>query len=210
MKLMILDEARPKIMNRSGWSWLNLTDWTDSVPVPEERYLSFIEKRKLKNKNANGESNQINNRSARGFLRKSRRSSRNSSVGRALDWRSKGPWFDPGFRQWFCAVCTLGKGFQCCHYLLLIITYDYLRLLTISPPVVGIRLYWVTHDNLQLVLWQKTQSVGFEPTLPKGIWFLVRRLNHSATTASISMKHTPAPPLRIVTKSAWTSRNSSK
>ena len=28
---------------------------------------------------------------------------RNSSVGRALDWRSKGPWFDPGFRQplWF-------------------------------------------------------------------------------------------------------------
>ena len=25
--------------------------------------------------------------------------SRNSSVGRALDWRSKGPWFDPGFRQ---------------------------------------------------------------------------------------------------------------
>ena len=132
MKLMILDEARPKIMNRSGWSWLNLTDWTDSVPVPEERYLSFIEKRKLKNKNANGESNQINNRSARGFLRKSRRSSWNSSVGRALDWRSKGPWFDPGFRQWFCAVCTLGKGFQCCHYLLLIITYHYLSLLTIT------------------------------------------------------------------------------
>ena len=27
------------------------------------------------------------------------------------------------------------------------------------------------------------QSVGFEPTLPEGIWFLVRRLNHSATTA---------------------------
>ena len=26
--------------------------------------------------------------------------SRNSSVGRALDWRSKGPWFDPGFRQY--------------------------------------------------------------------------------------------------------------
>ena len=26
-------------------------------------------------------------------------SCRNSSVGRALDWRSKGPWFDPGFRQ---------------------------------------------------------------------------------------------------------------
>ncbi len=26
-------------------------------------------------------------------------SSRNSSVGRALDWRSKGPWFNPGFRQ---------------------------------------------------------------------------------------------------------------
>ena len=24
---------------------------------------------------------------------------RNSSVGRALDWRSKGPWFNPGFRQ---------------------------------------------------------------------------------------------------------------
>ena len=26
---------------------------------------------------------------------------RNSSVGRALDWRSKGPWFNPGFRQCF-------------------------------------------------------------------------------------------------------------
>src|SRR4029434_11319026 len=26
---------------------------------------------------------------------------RNSSVGRALDRRSKGPWFDPGFRQFF-------------------------------------------------------------------------------------------------------------
>ena len=26
--------------------------------------------------------------------------SRNSSVGRALDWRSKGPWFNPGFRHW--------------------------------------------------------------------------------------------------------------
>ena len=25
--------------------------------------------------------------------------------------------------------------------------------------------------------------VGFEPTLPEGIWFLVRRLNHSAKTA---------------------------
>ena len=24
---------------------------------------------------------------------------RNSSVGRVLDWRSKGPWFDPGFRH---------------------------------------------------------------------------------------------------------------
>ena len=28
-----------------------------------------------------------------------------------------------------------------------------------------------------------TQPVGFEPTLPEGIWFRVRRLNHSATTA---------------------------
>ena len=26
--------------------------------------------------------------------------------------------------------------------------------------------------------------VGFEPTLPEGIWFRVRRLNHSATSAS--------------------------
>ena len=34
--------------------------------------------------------------------------------------------------------------------------------------------------------WKKdiSQSVGFEPTLPEGIWFLVRRLNHSATTAA--------------------------
>ena len=28
-----------------------------------------------------------------------------------------------------------------------------------------------------------TQSVGLEPTLPEGNWFLVSRLNHSATTA---------------------------
>ena len=28
-------------------------------------------------------------------------SSQNSSVGRALDWRSKGPWFNPGFWQYF-------------------------------------------------------------------------------------------------------------
>ena len=29
-----------------------------------------------------------------------------------------------------------------------------------------------------------SQSVGLEPTLPEGIWFLVRRLNHSAMTAA--------------------------
>ena len=29
-----------------------------------------------------------------------------------------------------------------------------------------------------------SQSAGLEPALPEGIWFLVRRLNHSATTAS--------------------------
>ena len=29
-----------------------------------------------------------------------------------------------------------------------------------------------------------TQSVGLEPTLPEGNWFLVSRLNHSATTAA--------------------------
>ena len=31
-----------------------------------------------------------------------------------------------------------------------------------------------------------SQSVGFEPTLPEGIWFLVRRLNHSATTVYVN------------------------
>ncbi len=30
-----------------------------------------------------------------------------------------------------------------------------------------------------------SQSVGFEPTLPEGNWFLVSRLNHSATTAHV-------------------------
>ena len=35
------------------------------------------------------------------FYRALRCESRNSSVGRALDWRSKGPWFDPGFRHFF-------------------------------------------------------------------------------------------------------------
>ena len=34
---------------------------------------------------------------------------------------------------------------------------------------------------------KSSQSVGFEPTLPEGIWFLVRRLNHSATTASYAL-----------------------
>ena len=29
-----------------------------------------------------------------------------------------------------------------------------------------------------------SQPAGFEPVLPEGIWFRVRRLNHSATTAS--------------------------
>ncbi len=32
---------------------------------------------------------------------------------------------------------------------------------------------------------RSSRSVGFEPTLPEGIWFLVRRLNRSATTAYI-------------------------
>ena len=32
-------------------------------------------------------------------------------------------------------------------------------------------------------IFHDAQSVGLEPTLPEGIWFLVRRLNHSATTA---------------------------
>ena len=29
------------------------------------------------------------------------------------------------------------------------------------------------------------RSAGLEPALPEGIWFLVRRLNHSATTAQL-------------------------
>ena len=32
---------------------------------------------------------------------------RNSSVGRALDWRSKGPWFNPGFRHVLFALCFI-------------------------------------------------------------------------------------------------------
>ena len=36
---------------------------------------------------------------------------------------------------------------------------------------------------------ERSQSVGFEPTLPEGIWFLVRRLNHSATTAYCNILH---------------------
>ena len=32
-----------------------------------------------------------------------------------------------------------------------------------------------------------SQLVGFEPTLPEGNWFLVSRLNHSATTAGWSV-----------------------
>ena len=39
------------------------------------------------------------NLSSRSYIRWTSIGSRNSSVGRALDWRSKGPWFNPGFRQ---------------------------------------------------------------------------------------------------------------
>ena len=39
------------------------------------------------------------NLSSQSYIRWTSIGSRNSSVGRALDWRSKGPWFDPGFRQ---------------------------------------------------------------------------------------------------------------
>ncbi len=35
--------------------------------------------------------------------------SRDSSVGRALDWRSKGPRFDPGSRQFFLWICGYDK-----------------------------------------------------------------------------------------------------
>ena len=36
--------------------------------------------------------------------------SRDSSVGRALDWRSKGPRFDPGSRHWLWALFTCHGG----------------------------------------------------------------------------------------------------
>ena len=39
------------------------------------------------------------------------------------------------------------------------------------------------------------QLVGFEPTLPEGIWFLVRRLNRSATTAHL---HVPSLDSKII------------
>ena len=40
--------------------------------------------------------------------------------------------------------------------------------------------------QVQFQIFQKyPQSVGFEPTLPEGNWFLVSRLNHSATTAEL-------------------------
>ena len=43
-----------------------------------------------------------------------------------------------------------------------------------------------TLPEFLLLLGKKSisQSAGLEPALPEGIWFLVRRLNHSATTAS--------------------------
>ena len=42
---------------------------------------------------------------------------------------------------------------------------------------------YVFKNNILPIVKTNSQSVGFEPTLPEGIWFLVRRLNHSATTA---------------------------
>ena len=44
------------------------------------------------------------------FTTHSRR--RNSSVGRALDWRSKGPWFDPGFRH---VLGSIVVSIPACH-----------------------------------------------------------------------------------------------
>ena len=52
----------------------------------------------IKNKNASGQKKKP----------KKRAESRNSSVGRALDWRSKGPWFDPGFRHLFNVIYRNG------------------------------------------------------------------------------------------------------
>ena len=42
---------------------------------------------------------------------------------------------------------------------------------------------WNNVHNKMLHAKKYSQSVGFEPTLPEGIWFLVRRLNRSAMTA---------------------------
>ena len=38
---------------------------------------------------------------------------RNSSVGRASDWRSEGPWFNPGFRQEPAFDCSVGRAGDC-------------------------------------------------------------------------------------------------
>ena len=39
---------------------------------------------------------------------------RNSSAGRASDWRSEGPWFNPGFRHvYFCINCFYIVGTRC-------------------------------------------------------------------------------------------------
>ena len=55
-------------------------------------------------------------------------------------------------------------------------------------PLLQIQLKMFHYCKLLLccehIQWPKySQLAGLEPTLPEGIWFQVRRLNHSATTA---------------------------
>ena len=56
-----------------------------------------------------------------------------------------------------------------------------------SPPLYQLSYRRMDRKRVKLMWYQWnlkfTQSVGFEPTLPEGNWFLVSRLNHSATTA---------------------------
>ena len=49
--------------------------------------------------------------------------------------------------------------------------------------VLGLSNIFVSFMNVILKHKKNSQLAGFEPALPEGIWFQVRRLNHSATTA---------------------------
>ena len=75
-------------------------------------------------------------------------SCRDSSVGRALDWRSKGPRFDPGSRHLFSIILFYKNIFNCLWIWILV---SYLNLLLLNHNTI-VKILW--HILIQLITMQ--------------------------------------------------------